>query len=142
MNENELYLAYVNPIGDNSIEWYEYDIYFTKTPDIVWGYGWDCEFAAQGDIEPPDKQTYSLVKRIKTNIPLQCAQNNNSYGMRYAVEDIISLAFEDISEYDEYPENRIVLHFGEDYKSVETKFAVRHQFFAEDILGKKEESAN
>jgi hypothetical protein len=62
--------------------------------------------------------------------------------MRYAVEDIISLAFEDISEYDEYPENRIVLHFGEDYKSVETKFAVRHQFFAEDILGKKEESVN
>ena len=110
MNENELYLAYVNPIGENNIEWYEYDIYFTKTPDIVWGYGWDCEFAAQGDIEPPDKQTYSLVKRIKTNIPLQCAQNNNSYGMRYAVEDIISLAFEDISEYDEYPENRIVLH--------------------------------
>ena len=142
MNENELYLAYVNPIGENNIEWYEYDIYFTKTPDIVWGYGWDCEFAAQGDIEPPDKQTYSLVKRIKTNIPLQCAQNNNSYGMRYAVEDIISLAFEDISEYDEYPENRIVLHFGEDYKSVETKFAVRHQFFVEDILGKKEEPVN
>jgi hypothetical protein len=50
MNENELYLAYVNPIGENNIEWYEYDIYFTKTPDIVWGYGWDCEFAAQGDI--------------------------------------------------------------------------------------------
>ncbi len=139
MNEDELFLVYVNPIGENSIEWYEYDVYFSKTPDIVWGYGWDCEFAAQGDIEPPDKQTYCLVKRLKTNIPLQCAQNNNSYGMRYAVEDIISLAFEDISEYDEYPDDRIVLHFGETYRSVENKFALRHQLFSDDMNINNEE---
>jgi hypothetical protein len=129
MEQDEFFLVYVNPIGKENGDIYLYDFYFSKNPDIVWGYGWDCEFAAQEEIEPPDKQTYDEVKRLKTAIPLQCIQNNNSYSMRYAIENIISLAFEDISEYEEYPEDRIVLHFGEEYKSVEAKLALRHQLF-------------
>ena len=131
MKEGNAYLVYVNPIGINSVGWYEYDFYFSETPNIVWGYGWDCDFAAQEEIQPPDKQTYSFIKRLKTIIPFQCIQNNNSYGMRYAIDDIISLCFEDISEYDEYPDNRVVLHFGEKYESVENKLALRHQLFSE-----------
>lgn len=129
--DKDVKLVYVSPIGKDVSDWYEYDFYFSKNPDIVWGYGWDCEFAAQEEIGPPDKSTYNSILRLKTIIPFQCAQNNNSYGMRYAVEDIISLAFEDISEYDEYPDDRVVLHFGEDYKSVETKLALRHQLFSD-----------
>ena len=55
MKEDNAYLVYVNPIGINSVGWYEYDFYFSETPNIVWGYGWDCDFAAQEEIQPPDK---------------------------------------------------------------------------------------
>ena len=48
------------------------------------------------------------------------------------VDGIIACAWEDISEYEEYPEPyRLVFNFGEKYDSVESKLAQRHQFFSE-----------
>lgn len=123
---------YVSPIGDDSFGWYVYDFYFAYNTNKVWGYGWDCEFANQGEIEPPDRATYDTVERLKTNIPFSCIQNNPCYSMIYGINDIVSICFEDISEYDEYPDpQRIIFHFGETYSSVETKLASRHQMFAE-----------
>jgi hypothetical protein len=130
--KKQLYLVYIKPIGVDSNEWYEYDFYYSSTPDIVWGYDWDCEYAAQGDVQPPDRQTYDVVKRLKTIIPLACAQDNNSFGMRYAVEGIIALAFEDSSDYDDYPDDRIVLLFGEKIGKVEDKLGLRQVYFADD----------
>ena len=50
--------------------------------------------------------------------------------MQHVVNGIVAVAFEDISDYDEYPEPfRIVFKYGEDYDSVEEKLASRHQFF-------------
>jgi hypothetical protein len=126
-------LVYIEPIGKNGLGWNEYDFYFSNTPDIVWGSGWECEFAAQGTCYPPDKKTFNKKLRLKTNIPFFCIQNNVCYGMRYAVEGIVAIGFEDISEYENYPEPyRIVFQYGEKYNSVETKLVSRHQLFSTD----------
>ena len=55
------------------------------------------------------------------------------------IDGIIACAWEDISEYEEYPEPfRLVFNYGEKYASVEAKRAQRHQFFSEYKNNEKE----
>lgn len=131
MDEN-LYLVYVERIGKNLMDWYEYEFIFSETPDIVWGQNWEqmCPCVC-GDLRP-DKSTYSIVKRLKTQIPLKCAQENSCFSMQDCIDGVIALSWEDISEYEEYPETgRIIFKFGEKYFDVENKLALRHQLFIE-----------
>jgi hypothetical protein len=123
-------LVFVRDVGvNNGI--YEYDFYFSKNPDEFWGLGFDCQFANQ-DETLPDEKTYDNVLRLKTTIPFFCMQHNRCFSMQHVVNGIVAVAFEDISDYDEYPEPfRIVFKYGEDYDSVEEKLASRHQFFDE-----------
>ena len=130
--DDNLKLVYVNPIGKNSSGWFEYEFFFSKTPDIVWGQDWNVPSPAScGDMKP-DETTYNVVKRLKSNIPFSCAQKNSCFSMQDMIDNIIACAWEDISDYDEFPEPyRIVFQFGEEYSSVETKMASRSQFFDE-----------
>lgn len=129
-NNENLSLVYVRPLGKNISEQYEYEFFFSETPEIVWGQDWNVACpSACGDIAPDDS-TYSVIKRLKTIIPFFCAQQNSCYSMQDCIDGIIAIAFEDISTYDEFPEPyRIVFDFGEEYKSVENKLASRSQMF-------------
>jgi hypothetical protein len=50
--------------------------------------------------------------------------------MSHVVDGILSVAFEDITDYEEYPEPyRLVFKYGETIYSVEEKLSGRHQFF-------------
>ena len=123
-----LHLVFVDLVGKDE-EVYNYDFYFSKNPDTFWGIGFDCEFANQ-DIPEPDPKTYDEVKRVRTLIPFFLAQKNRCFSMKHVVDGVISVAFEDISDYDEYPEPyRIVLHFGDTLESVEEKLSGRQVFF-------------
>lgn len=131
MNE-DLFLVYIEKIGKNLMDWYEYEFIFSENPDIVWGQNWEqmCPCVC-GDLRP-DKSTYSVVKRLKTQIPLKCAQENSCFSMQDCIDGVIALAWEDISEYEEYPETgRIIFNFAEKYIDVENKLAIRHQLFIE-----------
>lgn len=128
MNNRNLRLVYVSLIGKDE-DVYEYDFYFSHDPDSFWGLGFDCEFAAQ-DFPEPDPKTYSETRRLRTFIPFFLAQNNRCFSMQHVVDGVISVAFEDITGYDEYPEPyRLVFQFGEDIESVEDKLAGRKSFF-------------
>jgi hypothetical protein len=123
-------LVFVKKVGQiDSI--YEYDFYFSENPDKFNGLGFDCEFANQMKVMP-DPKTYGKVLRLKTNIPFYCMQNNNCFSMQHVKDGIVAVAFEDLSDYDDYPEPyRIVFKFGEEYSSVEAKLASRQQLFSE-----------
>ena len=76
----------------------------------------------------------SLTRRLTTIIPFGLAQKNSCFSMQDCVDGIISLAWEDMSEYEEYPEPiRLIFSFGEKYDSVEDKLAQRSQFFTKRI---------
>jgi hypothetical protein len=130
--KKQLYLVYIKPIGVDSNEWYEYDFYFSKTPETFWCEGFDCDFADQTDILPEDG-TFDEVKRLRTMIPLFCMQHNKCFSMSHVISGVLCVAFEDISDYDEYPEPfRLVLKYGMGYSEVEAKLAERHQLFSEN----------
>ena len=134
INEDNLKLVYVNPIGKNSSDYYEYEFFFSETPDIVWGQDWNVQSPSScGDMRP-DATTYNLIKRLRTDIPFGCAQNNSCFSLQDMCDHIIACCWEDISDYEEFPEPyRIVFEFGEDYRSVEAKLASRSQLFS-DVL--------
>ena len=137
---SKLKLVYMNPIGKNSEEKYEYEFFFSETPDIVWGENWEIACPSIcGDMKP-DKSTYSVIRRAITDIPFLCAQQNSCFSMQDCIDGCISLAFEDISLYTEYPQPyRIVFHFGEDYDSIVKKLDGREQHFLDGDFYKENE---
>lgn len=126
-------LIFVSKVGENSDKNFEYDFYFydgnLTVNDILYLDSWKCEFAAQNEMEAPLLNGVN-IKRLKTNIPFICAQKNSCYSMIYAVNNIIALCYEDISEYDEYPEPiRLVFQFNETYDDIVKKLSQRKEKF-------------
>ena len=131
MNE-KLKLVYVNPVGKDTFGVYEYDFFFSETPESVWGEDWAEQCPSVCGDTTPNSETYSSIKRLKTTIPLSCAQEQSCFSMQDMIDGCMCVCYENISEYDEYPSPyRIVFSFGEDYESVEDKLAGRSQFFTD-----------
>lgn len=138
-NKNQLYLVYVEKINDtpNSKGLYEYEFFFSETPDIVWGVDWNQQCPSACNIENmrPDSSTYNEVKKLYTIYPLMCIENNSCLSCQDMIDGIVACAWEDITEYEEYPEPfRFVFRFGDKKEDVEDKLAQRHQFFIGDSL--------
>lgn len=135
-NTDKLYLVYVEKLTEqpNAKGMFQYEFFFSETPEIVWGVDWNqqCPSACSRENMRPDPSTYHDVERIWTIIPFGCIEDNSCFSCQDMVDGIIACAWEDISEYEEYPEPyRLVFNFGEKYDSVESKLAQRHQFFSE-----------
>lgn len=118
--ENEtLFLVYVNPIGKNAMGLNEYEFFFSEKPESVWAGDWNIECPSACSDLIPDSSMYSLIKRVETTIPLNCAQENCCFSMSDCVDGIISLVYENISGLESYPEPyRINIKYGEKYKRV------------------------
>ena len=121
--ENELFLVYVNPIGQDSKGLYQYEFFFSETPEIVWGNDWNVACPSACGDTLPEESTYSTIKLLKTEMEIGCAQENSCFSLQDCIDDIISLAYQRIEHLLEYPSPfRLVLHFGESYDDVITKF--------------------
>lgn len=122
MNSDKLVLVFVKPICKNTDQTYEYDLFFSDTPDIVWGVDWECNTPGliTSDEITPDSTTYSKVVRIKLPFPLKTVQETYCYSMEYAIARIIALSWIDIENMEEYPEKgRMVLYFGDTFERVQ-----------------------
>lgn len=105
-------LIYVNIIGKNAEDEYVYEFYFSSDSEMAWGIDWDIKPATICNLSVPQKQTYDIVKTLKTEIVLNVAQKNSCFSMQDCKDGILPIAWEDIDGYDEYPEEgRIVLPF-------------------------------
>lgn len=120
----ELVLVYVKNAGKNTDGTYDYDLFFSDTPEYVWGPSWDVDNPSSNGDLTPDSTTYSLVKRVKTTLPLKTAEETSCYSMEYATYGILALSWIDIENLDVYPEfGRMVLHFGDKLSTVEEKLS-------------------
>lgn len=121
MNNEGMVLVFVKPICKNTDQTYEYDLFFSDTPDIVWGVDWECNTPGLVSKEEitPDSTTYNKVVRIKTEFPLNTIQDTYCYSMEYAIARIVALSWIDIENMEEYPEKgRMVLYFGDSFEHV------------------------
>lgn len=139
-NESGLHLVYVEKVGVNSFDLNEYDFLFSESPEVVWADDWAEQCPSACENLRPDYSMISKRKRLATIIPFGLASTNSCFSMQDCIDGIIALAWEDISEYEEYPEPmRLVFHFGESFEEVEDKLARRSQFFSDKELPLEED---
>ena len=122
MSSDKSVLVFVKPICKNTDQTYEYDLFFSDTPDIVWGVDWEVNTPGlvSSDEITPDATTYNKVVRIKIPFPLKTVQETYCYSMEYAIARIIALSWIDIENMEEYPEKgRMVLYFGDTFEHVQ-----------------------
>jgi hypothetical protein len=123
-------LVYVKPMYKNTDGTFEYDFFFSETPEFVWGVDWDVNSPASNGDLTPDPTTYSKTRRVRTNLPLKTLEETSCYSMEYATYGILALSWIDIENLDEYPENgRLCMYFGEPESNIEEKLQLYDWFF-------------
>lgn len=115
MTDN-LSLVYVKHYSDNVGGTYLYDLYFSDTPDVVWGEDWDDPTPLLCEDLTPDPLTCSKVERIETKYKLKTIEDTTCFSMLYAINGSVALSWIDIELLEEYPEEgRCTLHFNDSY---------------------------
>lgn len=116
-------LVYVNQIG---IDWtgkrlYEFLFSEDESVEDVSGVDWDSYPASVGEPEPPSRDFISKVGLLTTDLNLFLIQKHDSFAVFDAVDGVVALAWENLLDYEEYPEKRLFFKFNEDVTSVEDK---------------------
>ncbi len=119
-----LKLAFINALGKDVNGYINYEFLFTEDIDDVWGEDWEVKPAGICNISSLESNLYNKNYILETNLILELAQNCNCFSMNDCTDGIIPLCWEDISDYEEYPEDgRFIVHFGENLADVNYKLA-------------------
>ena len=114
---DNLFLIYINKIGQNWKGEYIYEFIFSDNIKDVDGEGWDA-YPASSTPEPPETKFIQEVGTLKTTLNLDVIQDSQSFAVWDAVDGIIALAWENLDDYEEYPDSRISFNFGEEKNKV------------------------
>jgi hypothetical protein len=119
MKKDNLQLVYIHNLGLNAENKFHYNFFFVPKDLTLCNENWQEDIAGlYNEKYVPDENTeiYSLI----TSIPLALITDNLCLGMKNAIDGIVALAWEDISDYEEYPEEgRLILYYGMSLKEVE-----------------------
>ena len=114
---DNLFLIYINKIGLNWKGEYIYEFIFADDIKDVDGEGWDS-YPASSTPEPPETKFIQEVGTLKATLNLDVIQDSQSFAVWDAVDGIIALAWENLDDYEEYPDSRISFNFGEEKNKV------------------------
>lgn len=117
---DDLYLIYINVIGENWSGQNVYEFLFTDNLEGVDGEFWD-KYPAAGNPEPPNKRYVKSVGVLITDLLLDVLQESDTYAMWDGIDGVVSLAWEDLSDYEYYPDKRLFFKFGETIETVKDK---------------------
>lgn len=124
---NDEYLCFVNCVGKDVDNIYTYEFLFTDDPDTFWNEDFDVKPLGLCSKIHIDERTYTSKVTFKTTIKLDVIQENCCFSMQDCMDGVVSLAHENIDDYDEYPDDgRLVLMYGEKYDDVIKKLAERN----------------
>ena len=127
MDKENIFLIYVISIGSNWKGENLYEFVFSDSLEGVDGDNWD-EYPATGKPEPPHAQYIKYVGKITTKFKFDVIQDSDTFSVWDAVDGVIAMAIENITEYDEYPASRLFFFYGKTLKFVED------ELYAQDII--------
>lgn len=116
----DLYLVFINKVGEDWEGNYIYEFIFSNTTKDIDGDDWDV-YPASGIPSVPNESFIKQVGRVETKLNLDVIQDSDTFAVWDAVDGIIALAWENLDEYEQYPEDRLYLSFGDPMKLVEDK---------------------
>ena len=123
------YLIYVNELGPNYKGDNIYEFIFSENLDNIWGEQWESK-PANGYPYPPDLSQIHKVGVLKNDsVTLSVIQKSDVFSMIDAIDDVISLSWENESEEVNFSvKKRLVFRFGE------TEEIVKNKLYERDIV--------
>lgn len=119
-------LVYVMKVGTDGDGENIYHFYYSERIDDVWTEQWGEKPACNCRFLKPDDEMIKYTKELKTNIVLTLGQDSCCSSYQDVCDGCIAIAYENIDEYEEYPEPfRIVIKYGETIDEVDKTFAQR-----------------
>ena len=119
-----LYLIYINRVGKDYKGNFLYEFLFSDTTQNIDGDDWDT-FPASGRPEPPHEIFIKQVGKLQSSLRLDVVQESDTFAVWDAIDGVIALAWENIDEYESYPDQRLCFKFGENISDVEAKLYER-----------------
>jgi hypothetical protein len=116
----KLFLVYVNYVGKDYKGNYLYEFIFSDTIQDIDGDEWDT-YPASGRPQPPHESFIKKVGRLESELMLDVIQNSDTFAVWDAIDGVVALAWENINDYETYPEKRICFKFGEALLDIEGK---------------------
>ena len=126
MEEEEVVrLGFIHLIGEETDGYYRYQFIFTNNIDEFWGENFDQKPGCLVNGLMPNEEYIYEVHIVKMKIKLDLIQDNCCFGFQDCTDGIIALAWENMDNYDEYPEERgrLFFKFGETLEKTEEKLA-------------------
>lgn len=117
-------LIYINKVGKEWNGTYVYEFLFSNSIENVDGDEWDS-VPASGRPEPPHPEFVKSFGVLKTDIKFNLVQESDTFALWDAVDGIVALGWEDVDDYDVYPESRLWFKFGSDINEVNDKLYER-----------------
>ena len=128
VDTSNLYVVYVQEVGKDNDGNYVYEFLISEDPDSIWMDSWnEIPVCNETDVKP-SQDYYDYVKELRTDIKLSLGQNNCCVSFMDIKDNIAALAYEDLSEAEEYPDPRIVILYGDPLDEVEEMFAKRNLY--------------
>lgn len=123
----EYKVVYIVHIGEDTDGKNIYHFLLSRDMEEVFGEGWSEKPACNipNSVLMIEDGMYEYVKEMRADVTLDLAQENSCFSMQDCRDGIVCLASENIDYADEYPEHRIVIHFGEPIIEVERRLAAR-----------------
>jgi hypothetical protein len=125
--EEDPKLGFIRLIGEESDGYYRYEFIFTNNINEFWGENFEYKPCCLCNGLTPDDKYVGEIHIVKMKIKLDLIQDNCCFSFSDATDGIIAIAWENMDDYDEYPEEgRIFFMFGESLKDVEDKLAIKN----------------
>jgi len=124
--ETEVKLGFIRLIGEETDGYYRYEFIFTDSIDVFWGENFEQKPCCLVNNLTPMDEYITEIHIVKMKIKLDLVQNNCCFGFQDCTDGIIALAWENVDNYDEYPDERgrLFFMFGETLNKVENKLAM------------------
>ena len=128
VDTSNLYVIYVQEVGKDNDNNYVYEFLISEDPDSVWVDNWNELPVCNEKDTKPSEDDYDYVKELRTDIKLSLGQDNCCVSFMDIKDNIAALAYEDLTDAEEYPEPRIVILYGDSLDEVEKMLAERNLF--------------
>ena len=132
----DYFLIYVNKLGVNWSDKNVYEFLFTNDLTDVDGEDWDA-YPASNIAKPPRVDFVKKVGILTTSdLTLHLIQESTLFAVWDAVDGVVAMAWENMDDYDEYPDSRFAIMYGDTIKDVEDKL------FSIDLVLEYDEKKN
>lgn len=121
----QLKVIYIVRVGEDTEGNRIFHFLCTKNIENVWAEEWGEKPACNCHFLQPDESNYETVLELKSDIDFILGQENCCCSYQDVCDGCVAMAYEDIDGYDEYPEIRLIFHYGESLDDIEQELAKR-----------------